>query len=339
ALLVLTALNLRSLGAPPGYALLLFLPGTLYFSYNRFDAWPAAAVAGALLLQWRGHRHGAAALLGVGAMLKWFPILLLPLFLAHNLRAREEDSEVGAAWRAAAGEPRHAPRRAPGATRDGADDRGWLARLPSAVILPGLTAAAVCLAVLAVTWSWGHGGLPALRYVYENQMGREPNPPSIVAALTVPTRWAVFALADQGWLSRLFMAVQFLPAFALALFPIRTRRALLLGCLTVVLGFMQFGKVFSPQWICWVTPLAILLAPRSVPCLLLLIAAELAIYVQIPVMFYEAIGTPGAGGRGTPGFWAACDTRIALLFLFWAWSFAAFLRTVLARSPAPAATS
>jgi hypothetical protein len=309
-LLALTALNLRALGHSPSWALLLFLPGTLYFAFNRFDAWPAAAVAGALLLQWRGRRHGAAMLLAVGAMLKWFPILLLPMFLAYNLHSRD-----GA-----------------GAGRSGA--RGLLARLPSAVILPGLSALAVCLAILGVTWMWDRGGREAVEYVYRNQMGRDPNPPSIVAALTVPGRWGLFTLEDEDWLSRAFMLLQFLPAVLLALLPIRTRRALLLGCLTVVLGFMQFGKVFSPQWICWVTPLAVLLAPRSLPCLLLLVAAELATYVQNPVIFYEAMGMPGITTRGTPAFWAACDTRIAVLFAFWAWSFAAFLRTVLLPAPA-----
>ncbi len=316
-LLVLTALNLRALGQPPGWALLLFLPGTLYFAFNRFDAWPAAAVAAALLLQWRGRRHGAAILLAVGAMLKWFPILLLPLFLAYNLRAGADKRGTHAA---------PAPR----------GRRELLARLPSAVLLPGLSAAAVCLAILAITWFWGHGGLEAVKYVYTTQMSRDPNPPSLVAALTVPTRWEVFTPADQGWLGKAFMLLQFLPALLLALLPIRSRRALLLGCLTVVLGFMQFGKVFSPQWICWVTPLAILVAPRHVTCLLLIVAAELAIYIQIPVLFYEAMGMPGGAlFRGTPAFWAACDTRIAVLFLFWAWSLWAFLRTVWAPAPAP----
>jgi len=334
-LLVLTALNLRALGQPPGWALLLFLPGTLYFSFNRFDAWPAAAVAGALLLQWRGHRHGAAMLLGLGAMMKWFPILLLPLFLAWNLHARD-------AGPGARGEPGGWPRGLGGARRgtagtgDGPSGmRGLLARLPSAVIAPGLSAAAVCVAILGITWFWDNGGLAAIKYVYATQMGRDPNPPSLVAALTVPSRWGVFTLADQGWLGKAFMLLQFLPAALLALLPIRSRRALLLGCLTVVLGFMQFGKVFSPQWICWVTPLAILVAPRNLPCILLIVAAELAIYIQIPVLFYEAMGMPGGTlNRGTPAFWAACDARIAVLFLFWAWSLWAFLRTVFLPAPA-----
>jgi hypothetical protein len=308
-LLLLTALNLRALGHSPGWALLLFLPGTLYFAFNRFDAWPAAAVAGALLLQFRGRRHGAAVALALGAMMKWFPILLLPLFLAHNLHGA--------------------------GTRDGTPPRPLLARLPSAAILPGLSALAVCLAVLGITWVWDGGGREAVEAVYRTQMGREPNPPSIVAALTSPSRWGLFTLADVDWLGKAFMLLQFLPAVLLALFPIRSRRALLLGCLAVVLGFMQFGKVFSPQWICWVTPLAILLAPASRACLLLIVAAELAIYVQIPVFFYEAIGRPGALGRGSPAFWAACDTRIAVLLVFWAWSSWAFLRTVWAPAPAP----
>ncbi|MBM3984784.1 MAG: DUF2029 domain-containing protein [Planctomycetes bacterium] len=296
ALLVLTALLLAELGAGPGRALLLLLPASAYYAFNRFDAWPAACVAAALLAQFRGRLLWAAAWLGIGAMFKWYPALLVPLFLAHNLHGRGER-------------------------------RPLLARLPGAVLAPGLVAGGTCLAVLALTWFWGDGGWAAVRYVYGFHGGRDPNPGSIVYALTTPRRWGVLGPGDSEWLGRVATALQFLPALLLALAPVRSRRALVLGCLTVVLAFMQFGKVWSPQWIVWVTPLALLASPGSRAALLLLVASELLVYVQTPLLYYESVGNP-AHPDGSAAYWAVSSARIACLALFWAWSLAAFLRTV-----------
>ena len=305
-LLVVTALLLQELGRSPGWALLLFLPGTAYFSFNRFDAWPAALVALALLLQLRRRPVAAAAVLGLGAMMKWYPLLLLPLFLAHDL------------WRDAA---------------EGETARARLRRLPRAVVLPGLAAAAVIVAILGVTYVWG-GGWEAVTYVYGRQGNRVHNPPSLAAALLEPWRWGVFPLSSHPAVYRLLFALQVLPALVLALFPVRTPRALLLGCLGVVLAFAQFGKVFSPQWICWVAPLAVLLAPQERVPRALLVVLQILIYVQLPVLYFARMTDPAAAGAGAGGlegataFWVVSDTRIVLLALFWAWCCAAFLRTV-----------
>ncbi|HZM00581.1 MAG TPA: glycosyltransferase 87 family protein [Planctomycetota bacterium] len=304
-LLAVTAALLRELGHPPGWALLLLLPGTAYFAFNRFDAWPAALAGLALLLQLRGRRLGAAAVLGLGAMMKWYPLLLVPLFLAHNLAS---DTRPGAGW------------------------RERLAALPRAVLAPGLAAAAVILAILGVTWVGG-GGWEAVSYVYESQGGRVHNPPSLAAAILEPWRWGLLPLSAHPAVYRVLFVLQVLPAVVLALFPVRSPRALLLGCLCVVLAFAQFGKVFSPQWICWVAPLALLLAPDVVP-LALAVVLQILIYVQIPLLYFARMTDPavaglGAGGlEGATAFWVVSDARIALLALFWAWSCWAFARTV-----------
>ena len=115
----------------------------------------------------------------------------------------------------------------------------------------------------------------------------------------------------------------------------RSRQALLLGSLTVVLAFAQFGKVFSPQWICWVSPLAVLVAPVAWVPLVLVVVLQVLIYVQIPVLYYARMTDPASASLGASGlegasaFWAVSDTRLALLALFWAWSCWAFLRTVM----------
>lgn len=313
-LLLVTAALLVELGRSPGWTLLLFLPGTVYFAFNRFDAWPAAMVGLALLLQLRGYRLGAAVMLGLGAMMKWYPLLLIPLFLAHNLNLDvAAQSGAGAGARA-----------------------GWRARLaalPRAVLVPGLAASAVIVAILGVTYA--SGGWEAVKYVYSAQGDRVHNPPSLAAALLEPWRWGAVSMSHYATVWRTLFLLQVLPAVAVALFPVRTPQALVLGCLTVVLAFAQFGKVFSPQWICWVAPLAVLVAPGAWLAAALLVVLQILIYVQIPVLYYARMTDPANAGLGAHGlegasaFWIVSDTRLVLLALFWAWCSWAFVRTVM----------
>jgi hypothetical protein len=297
-LILLTARTLQALGRPPAFALLLFLPATVYYSFNRFDAWPSLLVVGALLCQIRGRPLSAAVLLALGAMMKWYPILLLPLFLSHNLYGQ-------------------------------GDRRPWLKRVPRAVLVPGLLAAAVCLGILAITWCWGGGGRGGVEYVYgpRGQGDRTPNPGSIVYAMTSPEMWAWFAPSQIDTVARWASIAQFLPAVLMACVPLRSRRALLVACLVVVLGFMQLGKVFSPQWIVWVAPLAILVGSETKVALALLVASDVAIYVQTPLLFYEFVGNPAYVQVSRP-LLTASTVRIVVLLAFWAWSLWALLRTL-----------
>jgi hypothetical protein len=213
--------------------------------------------------------------------------------------------------------------------------RKFLAALPATVIRPAVAAMLVIVAILSVTWFREGGGLEAVSYVYRHHASRLPNPSSLVSALVEPARWAVFPADSGATVARVLQLLQFGPALLLALAPVRSRRALLLGCLTVVLGFTLFGKVFSPQWICWISPLAVLLAPSSWVCLALLVLLEGLLYLQMPVLYYEALTGSSGSLHGARAFWAVCDLRIAVLFLFWAWSLSAFLRTVVRPAPTP----
>ena len=304
ALLVVTALGLRDLGASPGWTLLLFAPACAYFSFSRFDAWPAALVGGAFLCQFRGRRVAAAALLALGGMMKWYPILLLPLFLSHDLWGRQDGTD---------GTDR-APRGSP------------LARLPSAVLLPGAVAGLACLSILAITFFWDGGGLEAVLHPYRHHEDRDPNAASLVFALTGPGRWGLFGLADQAWLSRVGTALQFLPALGLALVPVRSREALVAGCLAVVTGFVMFGKVFSPQWVVWVAPLAILLGSRRPGGFAFALALGILVWVQMPLLYYGAQASPGDAALQS-AYLRASDVRIVAFLALWAWSLARFLRT------------
>ena len=78
------ALLYRMLPARKEAAYLLLLPGTLYFSYNRFDIVPSFVVLVSLFCLQRGNHVAAAVCLGVGALTKWYPALLLPTYVSYQ---------------------------------------------------------------------------------------------------------------------------------------------------------------------------------------------------------------------------------------------------------------
>jgi uncharacterized membrane protein len=67
-----------------GYAWLMFLPGAIYFSFNRFDILPAYLCLLAALALDRKRFTCAAALLAIGTFTKWYPLLIFPFFLIYE---------------------------------------------------------------------------------------------------------------------------------------------------------------------------------------------------------------------------------------------------------------
>ncbi|MCS7010747.1 MAG: DUF2029 domain-containing protein [Anaerolineales bacterium] len=65
-------------------AWLMLLPASLYFTYNRFDILPALICLAAYLAITSKRSLLAGILLGVGTFTKWYPALLLPLFLSYE---------------------------------------------------------------------------------------------------------------------------------------------------------------------------------------------------------------------------------------------------------------
>lgn len=313
-LILFTALGLRTLGHPPGLALLLLLPASVYFGFNRFDAMPAAVATAGVWLQLSGRRRWAALVLGLGAMTKWYPILLLPLCASYNL---------------------HADR---AAARRRGQDPGWVGPLVSGALVPGLIAGGVCLALFAVTWFWDGGGWEAVKYPYAHHGKRGANMSSVVAALTLPERWGWFDLSQREAVSKVFTLLQFLPAALLALVPVRDTRSLRWGLLTVVIGFVWFSKVHSPQWVLWIAPLALLLGHEARRALVLLIVLDLLLYLQNPVLYYSGLEVGPRGVTRSDAFLTVCDVRIAWMFLFWLVALGSFLWSAwrpLAEDPAP----
>lgn len=64
-------------------AFLLLLPAPLYFTINRFDVLPAYLCLVSFLMIENQRWEVAGLILGIAAMTKWYPILLLPAFVTY----------------------------------------------------------------------------------------------------------------------------------------------------------------------------------------------------------------------------------------------------------------
>lgn len=83
--LIVRARQVRGLSPAP--VLLMLSPSILYFSLMRFDILCAFFVCASLYCFLKGRYSAAYGLLAIGVYVKWYPAVLFPLYLAHNLRS------------------------------------------------------------------------------------------------------------------------------------------------------------------------------------------------------------------------------------------------------------
>ena len=216
----------------------VLVPATLPFTLNpslvvqRYDFWPAVLVLLALLALLRGHRVLGLVALGVGAAAKLYPLALVPLaILTRRGRSHvRREVTIAAAATLALVLPFAvvAPR--------GIGHVGWLLvrrplhveSLGGSILLVGHQLGVYKpTAYLSIGLSWDLAG-PAAKAVA--LVG------SLVEAGALVAVWFLFARGPRG------------------------PRELLLAVAAAVVGFVAFGKVFSPQYMVWVAaavPLAL----------------------------------------------------------------------------------
>lgn len=293
ALYVLVLLCLREMGAPPAWALVLFLPGPAFFAFNRFDVLPMVLVLGAVLALLRERLVLSGVLLGLATMTKIWPIALAPLFVSYRLSST---------W----------------ALRDGVLWR-WLAR---EALLPAAACAGVCAAVLAISYlqaGGGERGIDAMTRVYLwHDKTREPNHSSVLALMTASERWGWLPVEARERWEQIFKYAMTLPTLALALCGLRTKAALLHAAGFTALACVIFQKFFSPQWVLWVLPLLLPLAGRARSYRVLLPLLGVLIYVQLPLLFYGDSQVTARGLDPSERFWFVTNARVVLLFALWA---------------------
>ncbi|MGH9176608.1 MAG: glycosyltransferase 87 family protein, partial [Vicinamibacterales bacterium] len=256
-----------------GRRLVVYVAGFLLLGQvvtTRFDLVPAVLMAGALAC-WLRRREGFGwALLAAGVATKLFPVVLAPLF-AIDLLAR----------------------------------RGWLAALRGGLIflgwcvvgfLPGLLASPDGLRE-ALTYhsergtqiegAWANS-LLILNHLTGLQVGTD----NVFGAFEAISSWTdelkvISVLAQVVALGVVYLTFAWLAGQARS--ETEWARSLLLASLLALAAFIIFGKVFSPQYLIWLMPLAVVVPGRHGRWALVLFLGTLALSQAIFPYAYDAL--------------------------------------------------
>lgn len=229
---------------------------------THFDLVPVALLLGALLALTRGRPTVGFALLGVGAMTKLFPALLVP---------------VAAAWLIAAG-------RGPAAVRG------------------AIAFVAVVAAISLPFFGSGYADAYRYQLERPVQIESTPasglfalGGSRVTGTATVPDAHGSNGLeggaADvvQGVFAALLAAALAFVVVLVARGP-PGERTLLLGALAAVLAFAALGKVLSPQFLVWLVPFAALAWTWGERALALLLGgAVLLTQLEFPARYEELV--------------------------------------------------
>jgi hypothetical protein len=242
-------------------ALVPLLCGALVRTH--FDLAPMALTLAALLLLCTGRPRAGMAVLGLGAMTKFFPLLIAPVALAWLVgRGRRRE-----AWQGAA------------------------ALLAVLVVLGGAAVAAS-----------PQGALDAVRYHLDRPVQIESTPALALLALDEAGLGDAVSVASHrsdglahradGLVSGVFAAGLVGVIALLALFAARRPdpRGLVLASLGAVTAFAVLGKVLSPQFVIWIVPLgALAFAWRMHALAAAVAAAAVLTQLEFPSRYFDLV--------------------------------------------------
>ncbi len=268
ALVALVALTLVADGAGDrrlafGTALAALAPVALgSVLLTRFDLWPAAIVAAALLALLGGRELVAFGALGLGVATKVFPIVLLPIFAAFVWkRAGPRRAWLGVAAAAAVVALVVLP--FVGLSPGGAWDSS-LRQTARPLQVETLGAGFL----LAAHQAFGLGISEVSSYGSQNLAGSLPDALALAQAavegLVIVAIWIWFARGPAG------------------------RPELLRACAAALCAFVAFGKVLSPQFLVWLVPVVALVRGRRGLAAGVLLAASLVLtQLWFPYRYWE----------------------------------------------------
>ncbi|TIC82812.1 glycosyltransferase 87 family protein [Nocardioides sp. GY 10127] len=253
-------------------------PALLLSGLVNWDLLAVTCVAGALWAHARGRPVLTGALIGLGTATKLYPLFLLGAVAVLALR---RDRRPSAGDPSVAGPPRR--------------DLGGLAR----TVLAGL-----------VTWAVVQ--LPALAegvgpwkvfWTFNDERGADLGSLWLVVQQAAATTIPVSLIND---VSLGFFAVWCVGVLALGLLAKEPPRLAQLGFLLVA-GFLLVNKVYSPQYVLWLLPLAALARPRW---------RDHVVWQSTEVLYFAMVwwylgGFLTPGGGGDAGFyWLAIVLRV-----------------------------
>jgi hypothetical protein len=250
---------------------------------NAYDLWPALLVAGALLAFVRRHERMTYVLLALAVAAKIYPVVLLPIALVETWERGGRD------W----------VRRA----------LLWFAGVLVAVHLP--------FALL------GPGGL---RYSYWIQVKRGLEVESLGGALLLALDrlgvrhaqlGARLSTDVVGGLAGAIATVSSLVALAAVLLVawlyLRGRRDPLVAAAGAVLGFIAFGKVFSPQYVDWLVPLV----PAAGAVASMLLLGILGLTRVVFDRFHAPGGPAGEHYKAALAWWVVARDALVVVLYVW----------------------
>lgn len=218
-------------GAPgAGHVWLIYtMIGTMVLTAGRFDAAPAACVVVAIIAARRGKLPWAYAALAVGTLMKLYPLALLPLLLIESWRARSREP----LWRGPAlFAAIFVATEGPAAALD-----------PGGLLTPLSFMSVRCVQVESLPASIG--------YLWASIVHVQPQFPYHFNSTCVLTPGLATA-------QNIALALGLLgAALTIALFW-RRRLTLGLAALLIVASLIISSKVFSPQYLLWLSPLVAL---------------------------------------------------------------------------------
>jgi hypothetical protein len=265
---------------------------------THFDLFPVALLLGALLLLCRDHPRAGMALLGLGVVMKAFPLVAAPIAVAwlaagHGAAGANARRARGDAWQAAlaclaviavvAGAALLAsPDGAVDAARYHVDRPVQVESSPALVLL-GLDA--VGLGEATSVSSYKSDGLlhPASEWITSLFLAALVVLVTLLCATVRDRRGGATPAGANGAAAR--MGADAAPAGAEV-----ARRRLVLASFAAVIGFALLGKVLSPQFVIWVAPLgALALAWRRYALAAAVAAAAVLTQVEFPAHYFDVV--------------------------------------------------
>ncbi len=262
AVIYLLLRRYRSFGAAIAFAIYIVL-GSWATALGRFDLVPAGLILGAVLLGVRSRWKWAFALLALATLLKLFPVILvLPFLITQQMQSKDR----------------------------------WLAwsRWSAFGLFVG-----ICAVVTAVSLLFNVANtLFPINYFINRPFQIESIPSTLLwlggkEGRTV--QW-VFTYQSLNFLSPLSHMVSLLSIFLLVAgllftFWLQWRRKidLPLACLITLLIIMVTGKVFSPQYLIWVTPLVAYVGQAHWKWLVSWVSVSLLTLIIFPFMYVDIV--------------------------------------------------
>lgn len=257
-------------------ALLLLGPSALYFGLMRFDILCAFVVCLSLMAFARERYLLAYVLLGVGTLVKWYPAVIVPVYLAFHFSR---------------------------------DPTRFRIRTTRYAIAYGATVLAIVGFTIAyVTWD---GFL--VPYRFHGARGAQYfNPYWLV--VTYHKALGLTA-SDMTWVNVAFLALQLSIVPLMLLLRVRSLTDVLRHSVLAIYLFITFARIDSPQWVLWYLPIILMFA-RNTSTLALVFLLTIVNYVVFPAAFDYAFNVkPALGDEWFSPFVLAKDLVVIALLI------------------------